>query len=209
MRQALQELRDKCAGRVVHIVAGGPSVKEQNVSLLENKITIAINNSFEILPNATALFWADPDWAGIHFDKLSKHRCKLRFSSRMHANLTGYGLGGCTMLKRTGDFDIDHNPDNIRGNNGGAQALNLAVNMGARKIVLLGYDMNMREGTHWHQGHGLAMRPSIYTDLFIPSIESMAASIKQLGIEVINCAPRSALKCFPFQNFESIINKQK
>ncbi|HCZ48509.1 MAG TPA: hypothetical protein DCZ11_05850, partial [Gammaproteobacteria bacterium] len=38
-----------------------------------------------------------------------------------------------------------------QGGNSGYQALNLAVLLGAERVILLGYDMH---GGHWHGRHG-------------------------------------------------------
>lgn len=39
------------------------------------------------------------------------------------------------------------------GENGGFQALNLALQFGAKKIILVGYDMSVANGVHWHGRH--------------------------------------------------------
>lgn len=211
MRPMLQDLYNKLSGRVVFIVGGGPSCETQDLSVLDKKHTIVLNKGFKSFPNATALYWCDEDWASKNFDDLQKHPCKLRFNAKFHVSQVHFdkntqGLAGCTLLKRTGDFGIDSDVNHVRGNNSGAHAINLAANMGARKIVLLGYDMRIVDGkTHWHGGYQLAMRPSIYNDLFIPSINSMAIPLKTMGVKVVNATPNSNLKCFPYEPLESLV----
>jgi hypothetical protein len=206
MRPKLQELKNKLSGQEVFIIGGGYSVKGVNIDFLKDKLTIGINDSYKILPNATALYWSDNSWLGRHIDQIEKHPCPLRFNARHN----GQGMvnadietsGNATVLLRTSVMGFDPNPDNVAGNNGGAHALNLAINMGAKKIYLVGYDMRdnplKRTETHWHNNHKLAVRPDIYTNQFIPAIVALDKEVRRLGIdvEIINCSPTSAIQCF-------------
>jgi hypothetical protein len=36
------------------------------------------------------------------------------------------------------------------GGNSGFQALNLALQFGARRVILVGFDLNLAGGVHWH-----------------------------------------------------------
>lgn len=212
MRKYLQELYELVAGKDVFVVGGGQSFNLIDKELLKGKIVVALNNAYKVFPDASMLYWCDDSWIGTHYDAVMKHACKLRFTARHNAdnyivnNLLS--TGDSTVVKRTGDFGLDGNIDHIRGNNSGAQILNLLANVKPRRIILLGYDMNMKNGkTHWHEGHGLAMFPHIYDDMFVPSIESMAPGLKSLGIDVINCSEGSSLNCFRKQRFEDFIKE--
>ena len=76
--------------------------------------------------------------------------------------------------------------------------MNLALHLGAAKIVLLGYDME-RDGTkeHWFGSHPVKI-PSPYKK-FIQHFDQVAPMLKRMGIDVVNCTRRTALKCFPKQ----------
>ena len=66
--------------------------------------------------------------------------------------------------------------------------------------------MKIKNGkSHWHNGYGYTLTNSIYTDLFIPSIESMADAVKRAGVDVVNCSPDTDLKCFRKVNFDNVI----
>lgn len=92
------------------------------------------------------------------------------------------------------------------GGNSGYGAVNLAYLFGARRILLLGFDM--KEGPngekHWHEDHP---RPLVQKQLFgewIHKFKKLAEDLKVNGCEVINCTPGSALPWFPM----STINKE-
>lgn len=201
MRQNIQALYDRLSGRKVFIIGGGPSVKTQNLQPLIHENVICLNTAYELFSNPVALYWADENWAAKHFDKLEQHQCKLRFHSKFHVSdqylkKDELAFANATILKRTGDYGIDFNIDCVRGNNSGAQILNLLLNIKVKEIVLLGYDMKLSNGkSHWHGGHGLPIRPDVYHS-FIESINSMAPFFKSANIDVYNTNFNSDLQCF-------------
>jgi hypothetical protein len=212
IRKTLQEFYDKVSGRTVYVIAGGPTVKNQNLELLKGKHVVCLNNAYSIYPDALALYWADETWAAKHIDGLSSHPTKFRFHSKFHVsnkyleNEKHLGIGNSLILKRTGDRGIDPEINNVRGNNSGAHILNLLYNCKVKKIVLLGYDMKIIDSrSHWHQGHSLSIKPEVYANLFIPSIQSMAEFFKRAGISVINTSTNSDLKCFPRMKLEDVV----
>lgn len=84
------------------------------------------------------------------------------------------------------------------GSNSGHAAVNLAYLWGARRIILLGYDMKAgRNGEkHFHPDHP---RTCIQQQLFaqwIKRFESTAKDLERLGVAVWNCTPGSALPWF-------------
>lgn len=86
------------------------------------------------------------------------------------------------------------------GGNSGFQALNLAVQFGARRIVLVGYDMTDRGGVHWYGRNDWkqANNPNQSNfDRWIKVFEASAPVLRDMGAEVVNASPDSALKCFP------------
>jgi hypothetical protein len=210
MRPDIQALFSKISGRDVYVIGGGPSFREEYIEFLENKLIICINTAFKYFKNPTAIYWCDDSWACNNLDALESHPCKMRFTSRFNGD--GFitknikTTAGATVLRRTGDFGIDPNIDNVRGNNSGAHMINFLTNMKVKRIILLGFDMKIKNGkSHWHSGYGYPLSNNVYTDLFIPSIESMAPAVKLLGVDVINCSIDSDLTCFRKEKFEDLI----
>ncbi len=96
-----------------------------------------------------------------------------------------------------------------QGSNSGYQAINLACHLGAKRIILLGYDMQFGpEGqTHHHGDHPKGMNNPA-EGLFKTWIERFATIVPDLeraGVEIINCTPDSALKCFPMAKLEEVL----
>lgn len=98
--------------------------------------------------------------------------------------------------------------------NSGGSAINLAYHFGVKRIILLGFDMNVgqNKNQHWHKIYPQykdATQPSerILSFTFRRHRSSFSA-IKQhadeLGIEIINANPDSALDQFVKMNFKEI-----
>jgi hypothetical protein len=83
------------------------------------------------------------------------------------------------------------------GGNGGYQALNLAALAGARRIVLLGFDMKHKAGRqNWHAGHPVKA-PDRWVRQWIPRFRDLARELERDGVEVINASEETALDAFP------------
>lgn len=84
------------------------------------------------------------------------------------------------------------------GGNSGFHCLNLAVQFGAAKIILVGFDMTIAHGLHWHGRHEGLNNPSERNVLrWRRCIDGAAEVIAALGIRVINCSPVSELRNYP------------
>ena len=205
MRTKLQELKNKLSGQEVFIVGGGYSIEQINKDFLQDKLVVGINDAYQFLPNAAALYWCDNSWVARHMHLLKEHPCQHRFNAaphyRVHIEKDIDASGGATALHLTGDKGFDPNPDCVKGNNGGTHALNLTINMGARRIYLLGFDMRddpLKPGKfHYHNNHIVTPRIDVYTE-FIDAMKELNKEVRRLRIDVdiVNCSPTSALQCF-------------
>lgn len=82
--------------------------------------------------------------------------------------------------------------------NSGAQAINLATLWGARRLVLVGFDMckakvDGTEQEHWFGAHPKGLLNHSDYGQFVRGMGRMAADLHQDGVEVLNCSPISAL----------------
>lgn len=83
------------------------------------------------------------------------------------------------------------------GLNSGFQAINLAYHFGARRIVLLGYDMQHTGGkTHWHGDHPRGLTNAEGISSWVKYFRPLAEDLARLGVEVVNCSTDTALTCF-------------
>lgn len=93
------------------------------------------------------------------------------------------------------------------GQNSGYQAVNFAYLAGARRVLLLGFDMRPAEDgrTHWFGDHPVKTGPAIFSCM-LQNFEALARRLRQVPeFEVMNCTPGSALGCFPRAALESVL----
>lgn len=94
------------------------------------------------------------------------------------------------------------------GGNGGFHALNLAVQFGARKIILVGYDMTLNAGIHWHGPHvgpNMTNPTSSNVKRWRTAVDGTAPVLLKLGVKVINASMVSTLQNFPKMTLEQAL----
>lgn len=94
------------------------------------------------------------------------------------------------------------------GGNSGFQALNLALQFGSRKILLVGFDMDDAAGKHWYGRNGWPMANNPDRSNFrrwVIAFEKAMADLIALDADVVNCSHISALKTFPVLSIEDAL----
>lgn len=106
------------------------------------------------------------------------------------------------------------------GGNSGFGALNLAVQFGASRIVLVGFDMRLyspadaqrlfgstEKAVHWHGDHQGLHNPSAgNVTRWRRVTDGAAPTLKALGVEVLNATPHSALSAYRRVNFAEVFD---
>lgn len=189
------------AGQTVAIVAGGPSLVGFDFSRLEGAPSIAINLAMDVMPFATVLWWTDALFyrrPGIS-ERILAHRAPYKATAHL-----GYGSQepdpSIHVYHFTGVDGFDDDPGRLRhGNNGGYAAMHLAAHLGARRLVLFGFDMRVgADGrSHFHGGHGLPYHEHTLKSLMLPYFKALASPLAERGVEVYNASPDSALTLWP------------
>lgn len=217
----------KWTGETVVCIGGGPSLTQADVERTEGRAhVIAINDAYLIAPWAEVCYFADFRWWQWHTDGIAKKWAWASFTSDMQRKAFAEFKGQKITIENTGMQVKDptvfmlHNANDSRGSygglseqpngiktgaNGGYQAMNIATLSGAKRILLLGYDMHFPGGkTHSHNGHPTRMAEDAYKN-YARNFASMLPQLKQMGIEVVNCTPGSALTCFPIKRLEEVL----
>ena len=92
------------------------------------------------------------------------------------------------------------------GSNSGYQALNIAVLMGATRIILLGFDMKRVQGkSHFFGEHPKGLSNGDGYGLFIEKFQTAVDLPKEAAIEVLNCTPDSALPWFEKRDLREVL----
>ena len=197
-------------GSTIACLATGPSLTQADCDYLRGKChVIAINDAHRLAPWADVLYSSDrrwwnhyrgvPEFQGMKFGIGSGVGKKNSFPSKWQ---------GVTVLRNGGYHGVDKNPDSLRnGRNSGYAAINLAIHLGAVRILLLGYNMSYRVGkAHFFGDHppGLPQSPGLYPG-FRRNFEHMVEPLAKLGVEVINCTENTSLMAFPRKPLREVL----
>lgn len=94
------------------------------------------------------------------------------------------------------------------GGNSGFHVINLALQWGASKIILVGYDMRLDKGIHWHGAHpkGLHNPSNSNVARWRNVVDQAYNVLEALDVVAINCSSISALKNYPKMTLEEALN---
>lgn len=205
-------------GETAFIIAGGPSVLQQDLTRLAGRRVVVVNSSYESYPAADILFFGDRRWYFDHYKRPEFVAFKGQKVTCCAAD-TPRPIPGVLRLKRstpvrdskTGIYGpgFAHDPSTVVSNRTNLQgAMNMAAHLGVARMVLLGADMCRGEGgrSHHHAPHKWTNKPGNGTwDIQIPQLRLIAEPLQQLGIEVINTSPISRIDWWPKLNLEDAV----
>ena len=192
-------------GSTVVCIGGGPSLTAKDVDAVKGFArTIAINDAYRLAPWADVLYAADRKWIDWHDGVPSFTGPKYTIESRDITPRLDW-----TVLRNTGYLGLEDDPSGLRaGHNSGYQAINLAVHLGASRIVLLGYDMGPAPNglTHWFGAHpdGRDSPYDAMREAFATLVEPLAVA----GVTVVNCSARTSLTAFPRMSIVSALRRE-
>lgn len=200
------------SGASALIVAAGPSAKKIGPGAITGGRggfrVIAVNESWRLFPNADVLYAADSLWWRQSQGCPDFHGLKVggqEFGEQVAWNVHIVRVE--SERKDRHNFLTDDPGTVGNGRHSGFQAINLAVQFGAKRLILLGYDYHDREGLHWHGKHPRPLgNPTVQKfEQWRRSIDDAAPGLAKLGVEVLNASIGSALTAFPFVALDSAL----
>jgi hypothetical protein len=189
----------------VAVVASGPTLTDLAVAPLRGRVpVVAVNDAIRLVPWADVLYSSDRRWWAV----VGPSRAVQAYTGVKVS--IGWRPGDCSpipkhpdvqVLTNTGEAGLEPDPGGLRtGRHSGYAAINLAVHLGARRILLLGYTL----GRVWGKAHFFGAHPAVLhqtTDQqyaqFRQAYVTLAPALQQRGIEVVNCTPSTHLHTFP------------
>ncbi len=85
--------------------------------------------------------------------------------------------------------------------------MNLAILFGARRLILLGFDMKAGTNgeTHFHGPHPPEIRRASDYANWKQYFRQAVPDLARAGVEVINCSRETALTCFPRAELRAVL----
>lgn len=185
----------------VFIVGGGTSIDINIFEKLKGKQVVTINKAMYNTSFARVLYFSDLRFYNWYKDDIEK------FDGDVYSIANGIESKKVQHIKQNGRLGLETKDGYIRhGGNSGYAAINLAIQLGAKKIVLLGYDMKSdRTGkTHFHDGYKNTTHDEKIYMKFVESFKSINEYLSKLGVVVYNTSMISELDMFtktPIEHF--------
>ena len=195
----------------IGIVASGPSANAQDAQILRNCCDqiIAINDSWRLCRDVGGRYFNDHIygtdmkwWKWAIGDIIRDFEGEL-WTQRVQWTEEPEALG-INCMESDDVPGLCTEPGKIHtGSNSGFAAINLAYHLGAKTIILLGYDMRLN-GSRRHWFNDRPERLNIASDYndFIRSLGVI--DTEKHGIEILNASRRTALTCFPLVDLEDL-----
>lgn len=228
--KSIQELYDRHPGSTIYIVGTGASLRVFPLDFLKDKITIGLNQAWKVVDTTYAITMmpklnipefidgesAHPDITWI--TKPSKVGGQCTAAEIEHADAHFYGfenngkasLTGLDEPSETGrvlDWVIHPHPQMLYLWTSISQsAMNLASNMGAKNIVLVGCDNGAINGNHHaHDQHTMwkGEDPDVRYQQYYEGVAEVRTALRTRGVNVLTMSPFVKIDA-PGQDFARI-----
>lgn len=195
-------------GQTVVIVGGGPSHARVDLDLLRGRRLIAVNSSCRrVCPIATAddiLCFSDNSWAERFPDLIGDWPGRVVTCNRRSQAWLGQSVRRIDILDLTARIGVMS--DHVQASSGHI-ATCLAAIMGARLVVLVGFEAQTVDGrSHGHSDYTQQDIPA-YTERFQPGWHGLAPAFARMGVEVLNATPKSAITAFPMVELSEAMSR--
>lgn len=164
------------------ILATGTSMSQAVADQVRGRCkVVAVSDAYRLAPWADALASVDAAW-------WRQNQEAFEFKGRKFTYAPGQGLS-----------QLERIPGVTSGMNSGLFGIKVAVHMGATRVLLCGFDMR---GTHYFGPHKTLRntKPARF-EVF----KRQFAAYNPPKVEILNCTPGSALKCYPTVNLEDCL----
>jgi hypothetical protein len=189
------------SGCAAVIVASGPSAKKTDLAILRQKAqvrVIAIKESYRLC-EPDVIYGCDRPWWHYKLGMPDFKGLRIAYDPALSEQYPQINLIKISLYE---DRVLLDKPGVIAsGGNSGFQALNLAVQFGARQIALVGFDMHDRSGLHWYGRNEwtLANNPNENNfNRWRKAFALTAPILSNMGIDVANATRHSECKAFRF-----------
>jgi hypothetical protein len=194
------------AGETIVVVASGPSATAVPLELGRNRARfIAVKTSLALCPRADVLYACDFLW----WDQRrgAPNFPGLKISVNRRACDMGWGVQYLRCGIGTSAMEFDDLGRVGWGGNSGFNAVNFAAQLAPARIILVGFDMTLSNGTRWHADHpGQSVNPNAnIVERWRRALDNAAPALAAHGIRVFNCSLGSALTNYEKMDFRGAL----
>lgn len=183
-------------------VASGPTLTVDDLAQVRGRApVVAVNDAIRIAPWADVLYSSDRGWWTFYDGMPGFTGLKVGIGWKVGDASPIGRRPSIQVLAHTGTDGLERAPTGLRtGGHSGYAAINLAVHLGARRIVLLGYTGGpVRGRTHFFGRHpgGLPESTTENYATFRRAYLTLVAPLAAAGVTVVNATPETGITAFP------------
>lgn len=203
---AYWDLEKEKMDELVVIIGGGPSHGSMDERLLKNIQFIAVNSACKKVRNIAKekdlLYFSDNSWSERFLGHIQTWPGKVITSNR-NTKVRLRNLVERLDINSLTEF-MEVKSDYVQASSGHTSAC-LAARLGAKKIVLIGFECKAIDGrTHGHDDYKTDdLAP--FRERYLLAWNELSIRFKEFGIKVINSTPDSEIKDFEFIPLEQAI----
>lgn len=181
------------------VLGGGPSAKGLDRSRLTGGVVLGLNEA-AFWERVDAFFSLDRSWMWRTQKVIAELPVRERHVALKKEHFM-FSPPNCEVWERVHGVHPATRPGVLCGGmkptNTGLCSLNLCSQKGAKRIVLFGFDMHLKNYGYWYAAEAIPPGPLIFDNFAL-----MAPRYVAMGIEIVNASPGSALRCFPIISHE-------
>lgn len=186
------EPKPRWLGETVVCLASGPSLTIEDCEYVKaaQVRVITVNDTFKRASWADVFLAADHGW-------WQQHR---------HEIVDGPEWWTCSYEAIREYPELALFRTNLNTRNTGAKAIEMAIDFGASKVILLGFDCTLSKGIHWHGPHQRTSNPddNIVVE-WHAHFKTIAEYAKSKAVPIINCSRDTAIECFERAELEDVL----
>ena len=195
-------------GKPSAIIASGPSIKGQKFDYLKDRLkVIAIKRNVELVPWADVVYGCDAAWWKSVNGLPDYSGLRLGWEETIWPQLPQ--VNAIKIPDKVCDRLLVDTPGVIgSGRNSGFQSLNIAVQFGSPRIMLIGVDVG-GDG-HWYGRNNWAQANNPDPSNFYRWKVAFSACpplLKELNVEVVNTSMVTTLACFRKATIEETLRR--
>ena len=192
-------------GATIFILGDGPSLTAEDVLRTKGHgVTIAINYSIQLAPWADVLYYYHDSTLAEFLGPLNLHELIESGLQVVHTNPAVAHTRPWNYIPFSGVEGLELDPKRglRHGTNSGHAAINLAVRLGAAKIILLGYDCGELEGRfHWLKPSDSPSRAAYDYGIWRANYRTIPPALPA-GVQVLNASRHTTIDAFPVVTLE-------
>jgi len=185
-------------GSTIVVIGSGPSLSDIDIEACRiwrlqefgSRVVIAISDVYTLAPWTDVLYAPDERWWDWHQDAVTRPARKYSLQQTKFASVTRLAPGRQTVIETDPRFLST-------GGHGGWQAINLAVHLGAARIVLLGFDMCATDDGRHHFFGEHPNNTHVRYAQWLPLYDDLPHQLSAHGITIVNATRSTAIRGIP------------